>query len=132
MWIQKPDDEVKSERRAARRWNYLAGIDVPLLVCVGASSRAGLGFLAPVRIPLALILGFILLAWFQRRRWNRTRSTVQICDECNAVKSSDGKTDCACGGKFYPLAAMKWADSPAYQTARPSSDHPSSVSSALP
>lgn len=131
MWIKKRADEVKSDRSAARRWNYLAGIDVPLLVYVGVSSRAGLGLLAPVRIPVALVLGFILLAWFQRKRWNRTRSTVHICDECNAVKSSDGKSDCACGGKFYPLAAMKWIDSPTYQTARPSSDHPSLVSSAL-
>jgi len=102
----------------------LAGLGVLLLLCAIVSSRPGWSHNPAIRISAALFAGFLLLAWYQRARWNRVRSTVQICDQCNKVNSSDGKGECACGGKFRPLASMKWIDSPADHADRIPTDHP--------
>jgi hypothetical protein len=124
MWIRKSATEVKSDRGASRRRNYLTGVGLLLLVCAIASSRPGWSLPAGVRIFAAIFTGIILLAWLQRRRGSRARSTVQVCDRCNSVKISDGRTDCACGGIFVPLEAMKWVDSPGPRAERPPADPP--------
>jgi hypothetical protein len=124
MWIKKSANEVRADRDATRRRHLLAGLGVLLLLYAIVSSRPGWSLPPAIRIPAALFAGFLLLAWYQRARWKRVRSTVQICDRCNKVNSSDGKGECVCGGKFTPLASMKWVDSPVYQTDRIPTDQP--------
>lgn len=113
MWTKKSSDEIGAERRAGliRSIFFLA-------VLFGLSSLLFSLAAAAVRRPVSvagatviggifsvMVLGFIHGAGAERRRnFNKT----VVCDRCNAVKTADGQSRCACGGDYHRLADMKW------------------------
>jgi len=104
MWIPKPASEVAAEIRI-RRQRYIS-LAVVAAACVGGGA-------AIFSIWLALPAGgAVLLAGLWRCRSTVPGHPTMICQQCNKVKIADAQTGCACGGRFYHLHEMKWADVP--------------------
>jgi hypothetical protein len=61
-------------------------------------------------IGCAVIAVLVPAAWYDNWRAQRKSKSILVCDRCNLVKSADGQPACKCGGRYFPLAEMKWID----------------------
>jgi hypothetical protein len=114
MWIKKSPRELKSDScRRSVKVCLAAAAAVLLTAFAAGMAPSGLHFSAKWRIAAGVAAGVVVLAWWQRRRWQRVRSNVIVCEKCNAIRTSEDPSDsvCPCGGQFIPLKQMKWMES---------------------
>jgi hypothetical protein len=120
MWKAKSADELLAESRNRRRCNILVAMVAWLVFLYSAAlcpvwhgrSLAGVILpafkFAPGTAANLAILVLALCAGYWSRRLRSDSRRVMICQKCNRVKTSDGQTQCNCGGTFSPLHQMKW------------------------
>lgn len=126
MWVKMTSEEHKTARRGVfcERLFLTLGLFVMCFVLSFVYVMSGFASIyGPVSQPNNLdefiqnLPGFLLTAFMLFvivegiYLWRLIRTPKPyVCEACQERKVDDGSYECNCGGKFEPLACMKWVE----------------------
>ena len=112
MWIKKTSEELLSERCLRSVGAVACAAMAMFLVGLYGFPHAQLHIPAYVRVSGVIAAGILLLTWHRRQLGRGAQSAILVCEQCGAVKVSEGAKTCVCGSEMLSMCDLKWIDVP--------------------
>jgi hypothetical protein len=114
MWVRKTPEELLHEESTRFVNSLCFASSFFSLVWTFMIPHASVHIPAGLRFAGTLAGALLLLAWYRRFRWHRSRSRALVCERCGVVRTDGGRDICDCGTRMAPRNEVTWIETPRF------------------